>query len=116
MLMYPPATLLSVARHERESEQLQIVLDGPEAEWLKLENLSSRERALARELDDARAQLYEHARAMKRAGIANAPTIAERLHRNRQRVNAWMRTKQPAREEKSNRDDGWIDPEAHVPL
>jgi hypothetical protein len=100
----------------RDAEQLELVLEGPEAEWLRLENLSSRERALARELDEVREQLFEQAREMRRVRIASVAQIAERLDRNRQRVNAWMRTERPARERKGARDDGWIDPEAHVPL
>ena len=100
----------------RDTHQLELVLEGPEAEWLKLENLSSRERALARELDEVREQLFAQARAMKRARIASVAQIAERLDRNRQRVNAWMRTAQPPRERTRDRGDGWVDPEAHVPL
>ena len=100
----------------RDVEQLTLVLEGPEAEWLKLENLSARERALARELDAVREELFEQARAMRRARIASVAQIAERLGRNRQRVNAWMRTERPTREPKRDRGDGWVDPEAHVPL
>jgi hypothetical protein len=99
-----------------DAEQLQLVLEGPEIEWQKLLNLSSRERALTSELDEVREQLYEQARGMRRARIASVAQIAERLDRNRQRVNAWMRSERPAREPKRDRGDGWVDPEAHVPL
>lgn len=101
---------------ERDGEQLQIAFDGPDAMWAKLQNLSARERALARELDEVREQLFEHAREMKHAEIASVAEIAERLHRNRQRVNAWMRTGRPSRERERVPDDAWIDPEGHVPL
>ena len=105
-----------MVRSGRDGERLELLLEGLEAEWLKLENLSLQERALARELDEVREQLFQQARAMKRARIASVAQIAERLDRNRQRVNAWMRTERPTREPKRVRDDGLIDPEAHVPL
>ena len=54
---------------------------------------------------------------MKRAKIASVADIAERLDRNRQRVNSWMREKQIKREsEDSTPDSNEWDPEAHVPL
>jgi hypothetical protein len=53
---------------------------------------------------------------MKRAKIASVADIAERLDRNRQRVNSWMREKQIKREPESSDQhaDEW-EPEAHVP-
>jgi hypothetical protein len=101
---------------ESDGEQLQIALDGPDAVWAKLQNLSARERALARELDEVREQLFEHAREMKRAQIASVAEIADRLDRNRQRVNSWMRTERPSRERERVPNDARIDPEGHVPL
>lgn len=62
-------------------------------EWSELLELSQRERALASELEQVRAQLHEQAREMKNSGQASVAEIAERLDRNRQRVNGWMREK-----------------------
>ena len=101
----------------RGGEQLQFALETDEMKWLNLEELSAKERALARELEETRAQLYEQARAMKVARVASVEQIAQRLGRNRQRVNAWMRNRQPPQQpEKTNREADWTDPEAHVPL
>ena len=102
---------------DARGEQLQLALETDEIKWSKLEELSLRERALARELDEVREQLHEHARAMKLARVASVEQIASRLGRNRQRVNAWMRNRQQPREPgETDREDGWRDPEGHVPL
>lgn len=101
---------------ECDGEQLQIAFDGADAMWAKLQNLSARERALARELDEVREQLFEHAREMKRAQIASVAEIADKLDRNRQRVNAWMRTERLSRERERVPDDARTDHEGHVPL
>ena len=74
-------------------EQRELALEGDEFEWIKLTNLSVRERALSRELDEVRRELQEQARAMKLTKIASVDQMAKRLDRNRQRVNGWMRGK-----------------------
>jgi septation ring formation regulator EzrA len=98
-------------------EQLQLTPDPKAIAWSRLQELSSRERELAHELDNVREQLQEHAREMKRARIASVPQIAKSLERNRQRVNDWMRIKKPLREDAGDdHAEDWIDPEAHVPF
>ena len=83
--------------------------------WRYLRERSERERELARELDEVRDDLYEHARAMKNAGTASVAEIAEALGRNRQRVNAWMHAKPSApNRDGPDRDTDWIDPEGQL--
>jgi hypothetical protein len=106
-----------MARQKSDTEQLRLELDEDENPWLKLQNLSTRERELARELDDVREQLHAHAREMKHARIASVAQIAGKLDRNRQRVNSWMRNEHSSRApDGDDHDEGWIDPEEHVPL
>ncbi len=73
-------------------EQLRLEDDPVLAAWDTLVHLSERERALAGELEVVRGELYAHARAMRASRVATVAQIAVRLERNRQRVNAWMRT------------------------
>jgi predicted XRE-type DNA-binding protein len=90
-------------------------LDPVAFSWRYLRDISERERELARELDEVRDELYEQARAMKNAGVASVAQIADALGRNRQRVNAWMKTKtSESSQDKPDHDPDWIDPEGHL--